>query len=46
MIRKDYIIKLFDVNVEVVPYQKSRKIKQENKKHTMPLLGRLLRKLK
>ena len=35
--KKDYIIKLFDVNVEVIPYKESKK--EVYKKHSIPLLG-------
>ena len=35
--KKDYIIKLFDVNVEVIPYKVSKKVVY--KKHSIPLLG-------
>ena len=39
--KKDYIIKLFDVKVEVVTYheKKQENKAEENKKYTMPLLG-------
>jgi hypothetical protein len=38
--KKDYIIKLFDVKVEVVTYheKKQENKAEENKKYTMPLL--------
>jgi len=35
--KKDYIIKLFDVNVEVIHYKESKK--EVYKKHSIPLLG-------
>ena len=35
--KKDYIIKLFDVKVEVIPYKESEK--EVYKKHSIPLLG-------
>ena len=35
--KKDYIIKLFDVKVEVIPYKESKK--EVYKKHSIPLLG-------
>ena len=39
--KKDYIIKLFDVKVEVVTYREKKQENkaEENKKYTMPLLG-------
>ena len=39
--KKDYIVKLFDIKVEVVSYQdkKDEKIIEDKKKYSIPLLG-------